>query len=332
MTREIENTPPVSVIIPVYNVEKYLATCLDSVTNQTLKDIEIICVNDGSTDRSGEILSRYAAQDERIKIVSKPNGGLASARNAGFEIAKGKYIGFVDSDDWVEPETYETALSKMYEDPNVDFVCWGANVITEKGFANYLGWGKCASARLTGKHELNDDICLKTPAYAWNKLYKREIIRKNGLLFPQGMLYEDTSFYWCYAANSRFAYYIDANFYNYFKRKNSITGLSAQKKHHTNYRLISWETVYLYYLKKNLAENKKQLLERIFLREYHGERKFSPQREKAIAYADELKKKYGLDVKLRDSFWEKIFYVKDSIDNRHKVICVLGAKLAIRKK
>ena len=99
------NNIKVSVIVPVYNCEKYLKKCLDSLVNQTLKDIEIICVNDGSTDNSGRILEEYT--DSRIKIITKENGGLSSARNAGIAVAKGEYLGFVDSDDWVDLDFYE---------------------------------------------------------------------------------------------------------------------------------------------------------------------------------------------------------------------------------
>lgn len=97
----------VSVIVPVYNTEKYLTRCLDSLLNQTLQDIEIICVDDGSTDSSPDILQSYAGKEERIRLVQKENGGLVSARKAGVRIARGKYIGYVDSDDWIEPEMYE---------------------------------------------------------------------------------------------------------------------------------------------------------------------------------------------------------------------------------
>ena len=99
--------PKVSVIVPVFNVEQYLVQCLDSVVAQTLTDIEIKLVNDGSTDRSGDICHEYAARDPRIQVIDKENGGLASARNAGLAIADGVYIGFVDSDDWIEPCMYE---------------------------------------------------------------------------------------------------------------------------------------------------------------------------------------------------------------------------------
>ena len=92
----------VSVIIPLYNVENYLKQCLDSVVNQTLKEIEIICINDGSTDNSKQILEDYARKDDRIKIINRKNSGQGVARNVGIKYAKGEYIGFVDSDDWVD--------------------------------------------------------------------------------------------------------------------------------------------------------------------------------------------------------------------------------------
>ena len=102
--------PAVSIIVPVYNVEKYLRECLESIINQTFQDIEIICVNDGSTDNSRKILTEYAQTDSRIKITDKENGGLSSARNAGLKIAQGEFISFIDSDDWVD----KTMIEKLY--------------------------------------------------------------------------------------------------------------------------------------------------------------------------------------------------------------------------
>ena len=99
-------TPLVSILVPVYNVEDYLERCLDSLLQQSLTQIEIVCVNDGSTDKSAEILEEYAKKDNRIVVVHKKNGGLPSARNAGLDVAKGKYVGFVDSDDYVDKDMF----------------------------------------------------------------------------------------------------------------------------------------------------------------------------------------------------------------------------------
>lgn len=96
--------PKISIIVPVYNVEKYLRKCIDSILNQTFKDFELILIDDGSTDESGKICDEYNLKDNRIKVIHKENGGLSSARNAGLDIAQGEYIGFVDSDDWIESD------------------------------------------------------------------------------------------------------------------------------------------------------------------------------------------------------------------------------------
>ena len=113
--------PKVSIVVPIYNVEKYLEQCIDSIINQTLKEIEIILVDDGSPDNCPQICDDYVKKDSRIKVVHKTNGGLSSARNAGIEIATGDYIGFVDSDDYIELDMYEKMYNIAIEN-NVDFV------------------------------------------------------------------------------------------------------------------------------------------------------------------------------------------------------------------
>ena len=121
----------ISVIIPVYNVEEYLERCLNSVVNQTFKDLEIICVNDGSTDSSGEILQKFARKDARIKIIKRPNGGLSAARNTGLEVMSGEYFAFLDSDDWIDLNFYEKLYEKAKEfDADIamaDFIRKGKN-------------------------------------------------------------------------------------------------------------------------------------------------------------------------------------------------------------
>ncbi|MCH4207889.1 MAG: glycosyltransferase, partial [Solobacterium sp.] len=107
--------PEVSVVVPVYNVEDYLAKCIESILNQTFKDFELILVNDGSTDHSLDVIRKYEQLDERIKVVNKPNGGLSDARNAGMAIARGVYIDFVDSDDSIEPDLLKECMEKFHE-------------------------------------------------------------------------------------------------------------------------------------------------------------------------------------------------------------------------
>ena len=110
-----------SVIVPVYNCEKYLKETLESISNQTFKDIEIICVNDGSTDDSVKVVEEFTKQDDRVRIINKENGGLSSARNAGLDAAKGKYVAFVDGDDLLDSNAFEIALENI---DKVDVVCY----------------------------------------------------------------------------------------------------------------------------------------------------------------------------------------------------------------
>lgn len=189
--------PLVSIIIPVYNTSKYLQKCVDSLQKQTYKNLEIILVNDGSTDRSGALCDEYKKQDKRISVIHKTNGGLSSARNAGLRIAKGKYIVFVDSDDWIENETIEYAYANMMKTA-ADLVIWGY-------YADFEGENR--RVKHVNKHVLNG-ICdsldyysflnqeaLGLIGYAWNKLYKKEIIDRIGAQFPEGIsLVEDILF------------------------------------------------------------------------------------------------------------------------------------------
>ncbi|CDE89805.1 predicted glycosyltransferase [Clostridium sp. CAG:729] len=252
----------ISIIVPVYNVEKYLSRCLDSLLNQTLKDIEIICVNDGSTDESLKILESYAEKDNRIKIVNKENGGLSSARNEGLKYVTSDYVGFVDSDDWIEPDTYELALSAVQKN-NVDFVSWGAKIVLDDDIKEETP--SIASARnyhnlkLIGYHNVTDSVLTKTSVTVWNKLFKMQIIRDNNLIFPNGLIYEDNEFFLKYAIYCQNAYYIDKYLYNYLQRTNSIIGKMCTKNKALDYLKV-YENIYTYYTDKNLLEKHRKLI------------------------------------------------------------------------
>ncbi|MBQ4119935.1 MAG: LicD family protein [Clostridia bacterium] len=186
--------PKVSVIVPVYNVEKYLPKCLDSLVNQTLDDCEIIVVNDGSLDNSQEIIDSYASEyPQKIKAFVKKNGGLSDARNFGMEKATGEFIAFVDSDDFVS----ELMFEKMYEraiDTDADIVvCSHKAVKLNKDNAVKNGSiKKIEKAYTFGKSIYESpEILAHSRSYAWNKLYKREVI--SGYKFPVGQYYEDSA-------------------------------------------------------------------------------------------------------------------------------------------
>ena len=196
------NNAMVSVIVPVYNVEEYLRQCLDSIVNQTLKEIEIICVNDGSTDSSLQILEEYAQKDERIKIITKENEGLGAARNTGMAYATGEYIGFVDSDDWVELDAYE----KLYinaKSHNSDMVMCPIHIYDDN--TNELSHEQpyfnldCFNENFDNcrfDHIKTKDFLFKISVTAWNKVYKKSFLDKINVKFPEGLIFEDNPFFY----------------------------------------------------------------------------------------------------------------------------------------
>lgn len=215
--------PKVSVIIPVYNTEKYLSKCLDSVLNQTLSDIEIICINDCSSDNSLKILNEYLSKDNRIRIIDfKENKGAASARNAGIDNAKGDYIGFVDSDDFVDLDFYEKLYGKAAE--------VNAEVVK----------GSLACLLSDGKRDIN-----KEAAYDTNKLirdnkayffhsfttavYSTNFLRKNNLYFPKFKMFEDPYFSINVSMNADEILVLDNAKYYYVFNSNSLTKTIDEK-------------------------------------------------------------------------------------------------------
>lgn len=181
----------VSIIVPVYNVEKYLRKCLDSLINQTLKDIEIICVNDGSKDNSPKILEEYAKKDNRIIVINQENAGLSVARNSGIDIAKGEYIGFVDSDDWVDLDFFEKLYYSATSN-DTDIAVGGIIRVTGIKKKKFLNFEK---ETITDNTNLKFELCdVPEKSYVWNKIYKTAKLKEIGLEFEKGIFYEDCIF------------------------------------------------------------------------------------------------------------------------------------------
>ena len=187
--------PKISVIIPVYNVEKYLGWCLDSVIHQTLQDIEIICVNDGSTDNSLKILEDYAKRDNRIKIINKSNEGLGAARNSGIRISNGDYLYYLDSDDWISLDCLEKLYNQITED-KADVCIMGAKLyddvnhcyLPRNNFYN-LSMYKNRLNRVCNYKEIKNTVFRRFEAMF--KLQNRDFVINNNLYFPQGCYFED---------------------------------------------------------------------------------------------------------------------------------------------
>ena len=218
----------VTVVIPVYNVEKYLEQCLDSVINQTYKDIEIICINDGSTDNSITILEKYALSDNRIKIISQTNQGISAARNAGIKMATGKYITFLDSDDFLSRDAIEKMVTAI-ENNYVDFVVCQAHAFAETE-ADYVRLEKMEEwLQLFVKEQGIYNTRKKIPITCWAQLLKTEILHKNNILFPEEKLaYEDEYWRYVHISNCKTFYNLPEKIYHYRIRGNSITGAETK--------------------------------------------------------------------------------------------------------
>ena len=222
----------ISVIVPVFRVERYLHRCIDSIINQTYRNLEIILVDDGSDDGCPAICDQYAKEDERVRVIHKENGGLSAARNAGIKVASGEIISLVDSDDYINCNMYADMIKQLI-DNDADIVmcdykyvylddaddeinkCNDDPVIT-------ITDGKRAQFQASGSYETR-----VTYTVAWNKLYKRELF--DGITYPDGRIHEDE------ARTHRLLYrtdkivYINYPYYYYFQRKDSIIGKKVSK-------------------------------------------------------------------------------------------------------
>ncbi|MDR2967648.1 MAG: glycosyltransferase [Methanobacteriaceae archaeon] len=217
----------ISVIIPVYNSEKYIEQCLDSVLNQTFEDIEVICVDDGSTDNSLNILEKYASEDDRIIIIANEHKGSGAARNSGLKIAKGEYISFIDSDDWVEINTFEE-LYAVGKPKDVDMVFFKMLNYDEKNDelynTDYYDF-TCIKNFFTGLtydfHDFKDKLfCIAVSPC--NKIYKRNFLESISSKFPEGLIFEDNPFFYHNVLNAKKILLHDKYFYFRRRRKDSV--------------------------------------------------------------------------------------------------------------
>ncbi len=218
----------VSVIVPVYNVEKYLRKCMDSIVGQTFRDIEIICIDDGSPDGSINILNEYAEKDTRVKIVRQENVGLGATRNRGIEIACGEYILFVDSDDYLDPKAVELSLKRI-EETGAELCLFNArdiDAVTEEPiYHNYLRMGLLKEFETFSAEDLGENIFQITAQNCWNRLYKKELFNDKRLRFYEGIRYEDAYFGFISLLIPKKIAYIDKRLY--FYRRNRPGSLMA---------------------------------------------------------------------------------------------------------
>ena len=233
----------ISVIIPVYNVEKFLARCLDSVINQTYKNLEIICVNDCSPDDSAKILEDYAKKDKRIRIITfEQNRGQSCARNQGLKVSNGEYIYFLDSDDWISTDFIENIYG-IAKNKNLEAVCTTDIVDVKEDLSE---------KKLIQREETERFVpYYKSCLMPWCWLLKKTFLEHFKIIFPEGLKYEDTYFFNVVIRTLENVYITGSSTYYHFENKNSTMG-SAQNRTINNYDIIeNLKLIFKYYKENN---------------------------------------------------------------------------------
>ncbi len=218
----------VSVIVPVYNVEAYLGRCVDSILAQTYRNLEVILVDDGTKDNCDRICDDYAAKDARIRVIHKENGGLSSARNAGIDIARGDFLEFVDSDDWIEPDAVESLLRTALEQ-NVELVIGGRWDVKAATGVKRIGLCPQCQEVISGEEAVSRifrwDNC---DSAACDKLFHRRLFRE--IRFPGGVVCEDVPIMYKIVLDAGKVAMLDKPIYNYYHRPGSITFTAVSEK------------------------------------------------------------------------------------------------------
>ena len=216
----MNNTPLISVIVPAYNVEKYIKTCLDSLINQTYSNFEIIVINDGSTDQTEKILNEYES-NPKIRIFSQKNGGLSAARNQGLNLANGELVCFIDSDDSVKSDYLEKLAAPFFEDSNIDITVCGYQEKFENSEINHV----LKSQKITGA-QATKDLLIKQQDFnilAWNKLYRKKLFSNNHIEYPAGQIHEDNLTTYKLFSHAQKVFYISDVLYIYQRTHSEIT-------------------------------------------------------------------------------------------------------------
>ena len=226
---DMQTNPLVTIVVPIYNVERYLDTCVESIVNQTYGHLEILLVDDGSPDDCGRICDEWAARDSRITALHKPNGGLSDARNYGIDRARGEYIYCVDSDDWIQPNLVERALT-VAQETDSNMVVFEYNSASDDGSLVRLSDD---AGKFPSKGRRNSEQALKllwddkVQNFAWSYLVRRRVYDA-GIRFPKGYLMEDMGTAYLLYNQANAVYFLPEPLYNYRVRPNSILGVKSQ--------------------------------------------------------------------------------------------------------
>lgn len=224
-------SPLISIIVPCYKVEKYLPKCIESILNQTYKNLEIFLIDDGSPDNSGKICDEYALKDKRIKVIHKKNGGASEARNIALDLMTGEYVAFVDSDDYVSSYYIETMYNLLIQ-TNADISVCGHTNVSEKRLMNTITFRKPQIKRY---HLLTSNEAIKNVFYQkifdcspWGKLYHSSIFKT--IRYPKGVIYEDLAIIYPLLQQSKYIVIFDTKLYYYLIRESSTLGVFNEKR------------------------------------------------------------------------------------------------------
>ena len=346
--------PKVSVIIPCYNVENYLRQCLDSVVNQTLKEIEIICIDDGSTDYTLDILEEYASKDSRFKIIKQQNGGPGQARNAGLDIATGEYVSMLDSDDYFElnmlEKFYNTAVSK-----DTDIILCAANDFNDEEnkhrrircalVEKYLPFKKIFNYKDMPKYIFN--FCI---GWAWDKFYKKSFIDKYNLRYAQLKNSEDLTFVFLSLVLAKKISVLNEILISHRKRSGSVevtrennpydfifaaTKLRNDLINYGKYEeveqsFVNWFVPFAYWycdtLKTDIRKEVCKELEKVFT-DFNLYSK-----EKSYFFDKNTYYRLSGEEYAYFSFLERLFSIKNSISKKYKIITFLGISFRFKRK
>ena len=246
----------VTIVVPVYNGEKSIKECLDNLTGQTLKEIEIVCVNDGSQDDSLQIIEDYIKKDARVRVVSQENGGLSAARNTGIKHTKTPYVMFCDCDDVFAPSMCEKMVEAM-DKHDVDVVACGTEV-------EYVAHAEIAESdtnyyriKFTGRNYINEEIVAKTDVSVCDKIFRMEIIKEHKIEFPEKLNNEDYYFYNAYMSVANTVYFITQKLYKYIRHEGSIMSENFDKNAYSPDHLLVAKKLFEFYKKNGFLERHK---------------------------------------------------------------------------
>ncbi len=253
-----------SIIVPVYKAEKYISRCVDSILAQTFKDFELILIDDGSPDNSGNICDEYAEKDNRIKVIHQQNKGCSAARNAGIKQAQGEYIGFVDSDDWINSLMYEKLL-EILEKYDADIVKSGFDLTDGKDSHSYELFDK--SLTVEEENILDYYYMGAKGSVIWNAVYKAEIVKK--VIFPVGCRYEDVYASYMYLALAKRAVFVRDCYYNYFDNPEAFTRAGNGQKEHDDRLAVVKKIVNDVEGKDIVSHKEKERLKNLYARAFY---------------------------------------------------------------